>query len=522
MASAAGNGDGLAPGTVLGRYEIGRQLGRGGMGAVYEAVHRDLRKQVAVKVLSAALAHDEVARQRFLREGEAVSRIRHPHVVDVTDVGAEGEHLYLVMELLQGEDLASRIQRGPLAPTEAVDLLLPVLAGVHAAHQEGIIHRDLKPENIFLARQRIGGLVPKVLDFGVSKLATEGKAMALTGTAAVFGTPYYMPPEQIRGARQADHRSDQYALGVVLYEALTGRRPYEGENIYAILHAIGSGEFVPPRALRAEIPPALEAAILRAMSLDPAQRFPSVAALGTALLPLAGETARVLWSDTFRASANAAATTAVMDAPPPPPAAGPPGSISGTRLLEGRGGGTTLGAGTGQVLTAPVPARAGRWAGIAGALAVLAAAAWFGVPRLRRPEPPPLPAPPTTAVPAPPARAAFSVDVSTDPPAAEVELDGEPAGTGRLQRSLPRDGREHRLLVHAPGYRDREILFIDNPPPARLTLTREAATPIGHVPEHDTHHHRPAPPAARPAEPPAAPPPEPAVPRTANGAPVLE
>ncbi|HXU65439.1 MAG TPA: hypothetical protein VN962_27250, partial [Polyangia bacterium] len=218
--------------------------------------------------------------------------------------------------------------------------------------------------------------------------------------------------------------------------------------------------------------------------------------------------------------------TALMEGAP---AAGPPGSISGTRLHAGggerRGGGTTLGAGTGQVLTAPVPARAGRWAGIAGALAVLGAAAWFGVPRLRRPEPPPLPAPPTVpapAVPAPPTAATFSVDVSTDPPAATVELDGEPAGSGRLQRSLPRDGREHRLLVRAPGYRDREILFIDNPPPPRLTLTREAAAPIGHVPDRDAHHHRPAPPPARPAEPPAAPPPEPPVPRTANGAPVLE
>jgi serine/threonine-protein kinase len=534
----------------LGRYEIGRPLGRGGMGAVYQAIHRDLRKNVAVKVLAGNLAHDEIARQRFLREGEAASRIRHPHVVDVTDVGTEGEHTYLVMELLEGEDLSSRIQRGPLDPQEAADVLLPVFAGVHAAHQEGIIHRDLKPENIFLARQRIGGLVPKVLDFGVSKLSTDGKAMALTGTAAVFGTPFYMPPEQVRSSRQADHRSDQYALGVVLYEALTGRRPYEGDNVYTILHAIGSGDFPRPRALRPQIPEALEAAIVRAMSLDPANRFPSVAAFGAAVLPFAGETIRAVWGTTFRTALSASAQTAVLQAgvdplagtaTPPPSVSATPGSVSGTRLLESKPqpAGTTLGAATGQVATDLEPLRrgSGRWIGVGAALVGAAGLGWAFSSGVFTHAPPPVVVPPP-ARPAPlpppdPEPATFVLDVTADPPSARFELDGQSAGAGRLHRMLPRDGTDHRLIVRAAGYRDTEVVFADHSPPSRLTLSPEPAQAPPAPAAEDEHRHRrtaAAPHAAAPHPAPPPPPPHPAAPqphepaitRTANGAPVLD
>ncbi|HXU01616.1 MAG TPA: serine/threonine-protein kinase, partial [Polyangia bacterium] len=327
--------DALTPGTMLGRYEIRRQLGRGGMGAVYEAVHRDLKKRVAVKVLSAALASNDEAKQRFLREGEAASRIRHPHVVDVTDVGTDGALTYLVMEFLEGEDLSRRLARGPLTPREAADIMLPVLAGVGAAHEEGVIHRDLKPENIFLASARHrAGVQPKVLDFGVSKLSGAG-AMALTGTAATFGTPFYIPPEQLRGARQADHRSDQYALGVVLYEAVTGQRPFQADNVFSVLRAIGDGDYPPPRAVRADLPPAFEAIVVRAMRLEAAERFPSLRALGAALLPFASDNARVLWADDFGSagdapgSVHASATSAPLS-PPRAPSVAPQMTTLGT------------------------------------------------------------------------------------------------------------------------------------------------------------------------------------------------
>jgi len=377
MSGNGQGGDGLAPGTVLGRYEIVRPLGRGGMGAVYEALHRDLKKRVAIKVLTPSVAASAEAQQRFLQEGEAASRIRHPHVVDVTDVGSDGALSYLVMELLEGEDLASRLSTGPLSSQEAADILLPAIAGVAAAHDVGVVHRALKPENIFLSRQRDAGIFPVVLDFGVSKVSGGPGARALTGTAATFGTPYYMPPEQLRGAHQADHKSDQYALGVVLYECVTGRRPFEaGENIYGMLRAIGDGAYPTPRSVRPDLSEEIEFVITRAMQLDPAQRFPSTRALGAALLPFASDHARVLWSDAFGGASDIATSVDAGHTLALPAGlandrvstgGSASGSVSGTRILPSTSPGTppervptTLGSALGQRLpiAEPSPRRA--------------------------------------------------------------------------------------------------------------------------------------------------------------------
>src|SRR5688572_7198589 len=158
----------LAPGTCLGKYRVVRLIGEGGMGAVYEGIHLEIGKRVAIKTMSPTLAAIPDARARFLREAQLTSRVRHPHAVDITDVGSEGGHTYLVMEFLEGDDLARHIERrGPLPIDEIADIMLPVLAAVTAAHDEGIIHRDLKPQNIFLSQTRDGAIVPKVLDFGI-------------------------------------------------------------------------------------------------------------------------------------------------------------------------------------------------------------------------------------------------------------------------------------------------------------------------------------------------------------------
>jgi serine/threonine-protein kinase len=504
--------DSLAPGSMLGRYEIRGQLGRGGMGCVYEAVHRDLKKRVAVKVLSAALASNEEAKQRFLREGEAASRIRHPHVVDVTDVGTDGVLTYLVMEFLDGEDLSRRIGRGPLTIQETANIMLPVLAGVAAAHDEGVVHRDLKPENIFLANVRHrSGVQPKVLDFGVSKL-TDPNAMALTGTAATFGTPFYIPPEQLRGARQADHRSDQYALGVVLYECVTGQRPFQGDNVFTVLRAIGDGDYPPPRAVRPDLPLAFEAIIVRAMRLDPADRFPSLRALGAALLPFAPDTARLLWAEMFASGEGApVAPPPGIDARVTPPLQ-PPGIPQVT----------TLGTANGQRFAPP----ASRWRGlIAGVLvfgAVGIGAAVFVLRRTPAAASPAViatPVAPTVAAPAPKPR--FNVDVATTPASASLELDGAAVGTGALHTDLAKDGAEHRLIARAPGFREAVVRFTDQPPPARIALDavpveRPAASPPKPSPARA--HRQVATPVRAPA--PGAPPVS--VPRTNNGAPVID
>jgi serine/threonine-protein kinase len=540
--------DSLPPGTLLGRYEVKRQLGRGGMGAVYEAVHRDLKKRVAIKVLSGPLAANEEAKQRFLREGEAASRIQHPHVVDVTDVGVDGTTTYLVMEFLEGEDLAHKLVRaGALPVREVVDILLPVCAGLSVAHEEGVIHRDLKPENIFLARRRQGGTEPKLLDFGVSKV-TGGGVMALTGTSASFGTPYYMPPEQVRGAREVDQRSDVYALGVVLYECVCGRRPFESDNIYTILHAIGAGEYPAPRSVRPDLPAAIEVAIVRAMQLEPAGRFPTVRHFAAALLPFASETSRLLWGDTFR-----------IDGPTTAPAMAPTGTATAKTMLAasqppGRST-TTLGSATGQQLagepTMPIknrrPAAVG--VGLAAAAAVVVA-----VVLTRAPAPAPAP-PPVAAAPAPPAppRAAepatFQVDVEAEPAAAVLELDGVTLGAGPLHRQLARDGHVHRLAARLPGYESTAVEFVDRSPAPRLTLAPAPAVPAAvqkpdepnkagkpdkRAEKHASSSHRnrgashsggtagaPAGPNA-PAAPSTPPAHAPAAPQTANHAPVLD
>jgi serine/threonine-protein kinase len=502
MSTGDGQGDGLAPGTLLGRYEIRRQLGRGGMGAVYEAIHRDLKKRVAVKVLMPQLASNEEARQRFLREGEAASRIRHPHVVDVTDVGGDGTLSYLVMEFLEGEDLAGRLARGPLSPQEAADILLPVVAGVAAAHDEGVVHRDLKPENIFLSRQKHGGLHPKVLDFGISKVSGGSGSMALTGTAATFGTPFYMPPEQLRGARQADHRSDQYALGVVLYECVVGRRPFEADNIYAMLRAIGDGDYPLPRVLRPDLPESLELVIVRAMRLDPAQRFDTTRDFGAALLPFASDHSRLLWSSTFGAPESAsvppgmARTLALpQESDPgrysvptrPRTGSGTGGSVSGTRIMPSTNPPavsrapsappphTTLGSATGQRLGLTVrPRRRGPGLMIGGVLVAggIAAGVVFFLGKQQEDGHKKRSAVTGTDEGDKPAArpATYRVDVEADPPAARIELDGMPVGEGLFRRELPLDGRSHRLVARAAGYEDADVQFIDHPPPPRLVL----------------------------------------------------
>jgi serine/threonine-protein kinase len=220
-------------------------------------------------------------------------------------MGSDGGNTYIVMEFLHGEDLAQRLERlGPVGIEEMADIMLPVCSAVAAAHAAGITHRDLKPQNIFLGAgtRRVH---PKVLDFGISKgNDAVTQAGTLTGTGAMIGTPYYLAPEQIMDSKSAGSASDQYALGIILYECLTGKRPYDGDNLFVVFQGIVGGTPRRPRELRPEIPPEMEEVTLRAMRSDPKQRFPTIEDFGRALLPFASARARMIWDEAFSGAAT--------------------------------------------------------------------------------------------------------------------------------------------------------------------------------------------------------------------------
>ena len=268
------------------KYQIVRLIGRGGMGAVYEAVHCDLDKQVAVKTLLPHISENAEAYQRFLLEARAASRLRHPHIIEVTDFDHTSDGMpFMVLEFLEGEDLSRTLARqGRLSLPGAHAIFRDVLSAMEAAHRAGIVHRDLKPQNIFLCRYGDRSDFPKVLDFGISKvLDTTG---GLTGSCAYMGTPNYMAPEQADGrSGEADERSDVFALGTIIFRALGGREAYPGNRAATVLYKIVNED--PPSLSDAN--PAMSEqtveVVRRAMAKDPADRYASAASFARALLP---------------------------------------------------------------------------------------------------------------------------------------------------------------------------------------------------------------------------------------------
>ncbi len=280
---------------VADKYRITRVLGIGGHGAVFEAQNTWTERRVALKLLVGPSAlHPEIA-ERFLREARASTRVAHPNIVEVLDMGRDAADgtLYIVQELLHGEDLRELLRRErTLDPHQLIEVLAPVMDALATAHGLGVVHRDLKPANIFLSRGADGRIVSRLIDFGVSRMGEgAGETNELTHTGALLGTPDYMSPEQARGERSGPS-ADVWAIGVVLYESLAGQRPYRAANYNALLIKILADDVPPLTSFAPGVDPALAEIIHGALARDLAARWRSMAALREALLRWAASAPR--------------------------------------------------------------------------------------------------------------------------------------------------------------------------------------------------------------------------------------
>jgi eukaryotic-like serine/threonine-protein kinase len=258
------------------RYEMEKTLGEGGMARVYRGTDRVLGRTVAIKVLAGKYAGDESFVTRFRREAQAAARLNHPHVVSVFDTGDDGDRHYIVMEYVEGETLGDLLRRqGRLPPDRAAAIAADVATALETAHETGLVHRDVKPGNVMLDRD---GRV-KVMDFGIARAAADD---TLTQTGLVLGTASYLSPEQAQGM-PVDARSDIYSLGCVLYEMLTGRPPFVADTPVSIAYKHVNEEPRPPSEVEPSVPPALDAAVMRALAKDPEDRFPTAAAFRSAI-----------------------------------------------------------------------------------------------------------------------------------------------------------------------------------------------------------------------------------------------
>jgi eukaryotic-like serine/threonine-protein kinase len=272
----------MAVGTLSGRYEIGDRLGSGGMSNVYRATDRILERTVAVKILAEHLSDDERFVERFRREALAVAKLIHPNIVQVYDTGIDDGRHYIVMEFVEGRSGAQILQRqGPLDPDTAAEAGMQACAGLDYAHRRGIIHRDVKPGNLMLTGGPIGGgpMTVKLTDFGIARALEQTR---ITQVGSVVGTAAYLSPEQVRG-EEATPATDVYALGVVLYQFLTGRLPYEGSTLAELAVRQQNERPLPPSTYNDEVPDSLGSAVLRALEGDTARRYGSAAELAGGL-----------------------------------------------------------------------------------------------------------------------------------------------------------------------------------------------------------------------------------------------
>jgi len=318
--------------TTLGPYRIVSKIGEGGMGAVYLAEHTLLGRRAAIKVLLPALSSQREVVDRFFNEARATTAVADPGIVQVFDFGfAADQSAYIVMELLEGESLDTRMQRGTISVADALRLTRQIAGSLAAAHARGIVHRDLKPDNIYIVRdaEAQSGERPKILDFGIAKLTNDGGDRTRTRTGMVMGTPIYMSPEQCRGSGTVDHRSDIYSLGCVLFHLVAGRPPFDYEGVGEIISAHLREPPPAPSTFAKALPRAVDELVLRCLAKDPDARFATMIDLQHAC---EAQLARITG-----AGAQTIALPATMHLPPPTTMSGSAGQTAPIQRVRGNG-----------------------------------------------------------------------------------------------------------------------------------------------------------------------------------------
>ena len=428
-----------------------KPLGAGGMGAVWIAEHLTLHTRVVVKFISAELAANEDIRARFSREASAAAAVKSPHVVQMFDHGVVDGSPFIVMELLEGEDLRRRIERDRILPLQELDAIVTqACKALGQAHRAGIVHRDIKPDNIFLCSNEDGDVFVKLLDFGIAKTGGLTGGMGATKTGAVMGTPYYMSPEQAIGHKGIDFRTDLWSLGVVLFEAMTGSRAFDGDNIVALAMAISQGPMPVPSSVNRSLPPSIDAWFARACARDVGSRFGSAREMADAFhAAVFGAPATATgprWSVPM-ATANAlsAAPARTLNTTTSPTSHGPAGEMDRAGLPSPSGRWVVVAAAAAAVvvLTALVAGAAWHFRGAAAhSTAATASASQATTDAPSAPTPPPPPTSPTPAVveapsAAPSTSAPPAVAVKTTHPVASSHATTKPTAESAPSTTAP-------------------------------------------------------------------------------------
>ena len=464
---------------TIGRYEVIERVGRGGMGVLYRGRDPVLDREVAIKVMAGDFTADESARTRFYREARASARLQHRNIVTIFEFAEDNGTPYISMEFLRGMSLSQRMQSGPpLTLVQKLDIITQLLTGLHYAHEQGIVHRDVKPANIWLLED---GTV-KLLDFGIAKIA----ASTMTSAGSVLGSAFYMAPEQVTG-REVDGRADIFAAGVVLYELITTHRPFEGESPTVVMMKIVNEEPQPITKFVSDLPPALVAAVMKALNREPARRFPHAGDFGAELrlLRLSAERG----SETVAAEREDLAQTMFI---PSTPAAGTAAAQAGAAVATPAdpAAHASLTPSTGTLGTNTIIVKGGRlstWLAVAGlGLAAVAVAIALtgrsGGPTTSASPSTVSGAAPSTGTPAAPGAgapaSAAHVKLVSDPEGARITINGNESGVTPADIALA-DLKGARVRLSKRGYRASDVKATASQIDSGVVLVKLESEPAG-------------------------------------------